>query len=98
MQTKFKIGELTVDSGLLTVGDPCYQTDGRNTFEHWLKFCDELDNNPNFVNLGLHHVAHPSGTGGKAIVVRTALAEGTYSVYIEVDEENRPARLIIDLI
>lgn len=76
-----QIGEVTVDSGLLMIGDPCYSIPGPS----WDVFCDAVgagdpDSGP----------CEPLGPG-LGIVATTTYGDGTYPVYGLYD---MPGRLV----
>jgi hypothetical protein len=90
---KEQIGFITVDAGLVQVGDPCYTSDGMNHAEDWSKFCDKLFKDQKD---GVYLVKHEAGANGKAIIVSTAYGDGLYPVYIKRNKEGSILQLIVD--
>lgn len=90
---KEKVGFITVDAGLVQIGDPCYTSDGRNHCEDWTKFCDKLFKSQKD---GVLSVNHDAGAPGKAIVIQTAYGDGVYPVYVKRDENGSILQLIVD--
>jgi len=88
--TKEYIGRLTVDSGLVYVGDPCYLSDGRNPFELWDKFVQKMGSDEWIA------MPHDDGVEGKGITVGGFGGDGTYPVYVERGAGGLVSRIIID--
>lgn len=90
MAKKEIIGYVDVDAGLINIGDPCYLSDGNNSFEDWSKFCDFLgENRSQFDESGFKAIPHQLGHVGKSIVVQTAYGDGTYPVSVTRNKEGR---------
>lgn len=75
-----KIGEVSVDAGLLWVGDPCYIWEEDASAKQaigtsWSAFCDALGNE------------YPTRKSfdGLGVAVSTGYGDGTYPVYAETD-------------
>lgn len=88
-----EIGFITVDAGIVYVGDPCYQSE-KSDFKDWDKFGDKLMNDRN--SDGVVILNHDKGPG-KGIVVNTAFGDGIYPVYMKYDKDGDPTELIIKL-
>ena len=88
MAKKIKIGEISIDSGLVWIGDPCYilhknqdeqpQDIGRT----WEEFCQKLK--------GMNHAKqfeHFKGFSGLGVVASTGLGDGVYDVMAEIVDD-----------
>ena len=82
MSKKEEIGFVTVDSGQLMVGDPCY-------YDVDYEFADHDENGTTILN-------HEKGPG-KGVVVGTAFGDGIYPVYMKRDKYGVPLQLVVDL-
>jgi hypothetical protein len=101
--TKYTIDELTlvgsiaVDSGQAMVGDPCY-LDGWNTNEG-----DEWNLEGKIGDYSYHGASATTlatNAGelgiGKAIVFNTGYGDGYYPVYIQLNDDGRVSKVVID--
>lgn len=93
MKKREQVGYITVDAGLVQVGDPCYTSENQNHCNDWTKFCDKLFKNQ---KEGVLKVNHEAGAPGKAIVVNTAYGDGVYPVYVKRDDNGNILQLIVD--
>lgn len=83
---KEQIGYITVDSGTIQVGDPCYNVNYDEIVEDLVK----NGNKP-------LKVQHKKGVEGKSIIVGTAFGDGIFPVYIKYDKNGLPYQLIVEL-
>ena len=89
------IGEISVDAGLVYIGDPCYQSEDRCDFSDWSKFCNTLDNE-NFRKEGFLVLEHQPGNPHKGIISTTYYGDGLYPVIAEKDKNGRIRSITID--
>jgi hypothetical protein len=91
-------GSFAVDSGQAMVGDPCYlnewkQWEDGTPFDHqnhvdeygYLGACNKTLTD-NFGQLG----------GASAVVFSTGYGDGLYPVYVQINEDGRVAKVVID--
>lgn len=97
--TKEQIGVVSVDSGLIMVGDPCYhlgKTKQPEAFcNSWEAFIYERltkDGKP----LMEVQLDHDSGNEGLAVVCGSFGGDGCYPVYAEKDKFGVTQRLIVE--
>lgn len=77
---KFEVvGQITVATGIVQVGDPCYQYDGG---KEWEDFCDELDGQ-DIVNIPHSREGGNYNNFGKAVVVTSGFGDGVYDVMVK---------------
>lgn len=91
---KEEIGFITVDAGIIYVGDPCYQSEDSD-FKNWGNFCDKLSSSRD-QGEDVTILNHENGPG-KGIVIGTAFGDGIYPVYLKKDKHGVVSQLIIDL-
>jgi hypothetical protein len=90
-------GYFTVDSGQAMVGDPCYLDDwDTNKNDEW-----NLDGKEGQYSYhGASAVTIPNSYGelghAKAVVFNTGYGDGMYPVYVELDDELRVSKVLID--
>lgn len=88
------LGKIDVDSGLVQVGDPCYESWANkiwDRFKLWYNFLDKLsDQEVTILN-------HGKDNPGRGIVVHTAYGDGSYSVYGKLNKSGKVVSLVIDL-
>jgi hypothetical protein len=78
------VGYITVDAGLVQIGDPCYLSkDNGNPYENWSEFCAGLLKNE---QNGVLNIDHANGSEGMAIAVNTAYGDGIFPVYVRRDK------------
>jgi Protein of unknown function (DUF4241) len=77
-----KVGKVSVDAGLIWIGDPCYTVakDSSHVFKNWETFCDEL------------YKRGPEEDGitdfdGIGIAVQSGYGDGQYNVYVKRDKK-----------
>lgn len=91
------VGHIGIDSGQAMVGDPCYLDEWKtNEGEEW-----DLEG-----KIGQYSYQGASATtiknnmgelgGGRAVVFSTGYGDGSYPVYVSLDENNRVAKVVID--
>lgn len=92
-----RIGMISVDAGLVMIGDPCYHhfpTDAPCSMgRSWGEFVDILFNN-GMEHEGVTKLWHNKAGEGLGIVV--GVSDGCYSVYAERSESGRIKRVSID--
>lgn len=79
-KTYEKIGTISVDSGLVLIGDPCYFLHNQKPAsmgKNWKEFCTEIENNQH------HEFWHDIGRPGAAITASTGYGDGEYDVMAE---------------
>lgn len=87
MKSKYeKVGYITVDAGIVQLGDPCYTSDDRNHADDWGGFCDKLIPGMKEGN-GTYQVKHDNGNPGKAVVVNSGFGDGAYPVEVKRDKD-----------
>ena len=91
-------GSFSVDSGQAMVGDPCYL----DTFEHWpvgTPF-DHEEKAGEYGYLGACGVTLKDSYGqlgsGNAVVFSTGYGDGLYPVYVQLNDEGRVSKVVID--
>lgn len=96
------IGRFAVDSGQAIVGDPCY-------LDEWEPWNSEVDNFEEHTTkageygyLGACGVTLDKGYGelgtASAVAFSTGYGDGLYSVYAEINEDGRVAKILIDFV
>lgn len=88
------IGYVSVDAGILYVGDPCYQSSDSD-FADWNKFCDKMFAAQEYKQDGIFKLNDEHE--GRGIVVSTVYGDGIYPVYATRNKEGRIKRISIDL-
>lgn len=96
---KTQVGCISVDAGLVMVGDPCYhigQDKQPKSFNKtWQEFVREeltyQDEPLNEVQL-----YHDSNVVGLAVVIGNFGGDGCYPVYVETNEQGQQKRLIVE--
>lgn len=96
---KTQVGCISVDAGLVMVGDPCYhigQDKQPKSFNKtWQEFVREeltyQDEPLNEVQL-----YHDSNAVGLAVVIGNFGGDGCYPVYVETNEQGQQKRLIVE--
>lgn len=86
--TTHKIGEISVDAGLCWVGDPCYFWPKDNgelssvsqDIGDWREFCMKIAQSP-------YAIKRHTSFDGLGVVVSSALGDGNYPVYAEIDDK-----------
>ena len=81
-----KIGEISVDSGLIWIGDPCYVIHNdkynKELGNNWIDFCnnffDKKKKSSSYVNFE-----------GLGIAIQTPLGDGQYSVYAQYNQQKQ---------
>lgn len=90
-------GAFAVDSGQAMVGDPCYL----DQFEHWengTPFAHE-ENAGKYSYLGACGVTLKDGygsLGNSAVVFSTGYGDGLYPVYVQLNDDGRVSKVVID--
>lgn len=85
-----KAGFVTVDSGLMQLGDPCYTSEG--VPQVVLDRISKREMSDNDIN----QIDHEKGNPGKAVVVYTGYGDGIYPVFIERNKEGQILSVMID--
>ena len=91
-----RIGEIAVDSGTISVGDPCYLTGFvqgavAEGSDPWEAYCGWLWRDPD------GRIREPMGRW-RGLHVVTPWGDGVYPVYAELDPETGAARrVVVDL-
>jgi hypothetical protein len=84
-----KIGVVSVDAGLIWVGDPCYIAEGLPG-KTWEGFCKLIDNRE---AIGFDHKL---GVQGLGVCVHSGYGDGRYPVFARFNKEGRVMKIKID--
>ena len=89
---KIQIGSISVDSGTIFVGDPCYTAtdDASHRIKTWEDWCDKHPWNNEHYN-----VIEPAGKGS-GLSIPTLYGDGEYPVYAELTDAGRIRSITID--
>jgi hypothetical protein len=93
-----EVGGLSVDAGIIWLGDPCYLVDAphqpdANEFRDWGAFCSKT------AGMTTHQAFdHPAGHPGKGLVVSTGYGDGHYPVSIRRAPDGRVAEVRVQFI
>lgn len=88
------IGHVSVDAGIVWIGDPCYILHPDKTPDSigntWFEFCDKLNDGTTIFN-------HDNGMGGLGVCTPTKYGDGHYPVigFFE-GQSNRPSCVVVD--
>ncbi len=87
-ETRKLVGHMGVDAGLCWIGDPCYiihPHDGmpKTLGKDWDEFCDIIEKEPRPLAKSF---AYSMGHEGLGVCVSTGYGDGTYPVYIEIED------------
>jgi hypothetical protein len=91
-------GAVTVDSGQIMLGDPCYLDEWQSKYD---KFDEYKNSKGQYSYLGAAHASlSDEGYGelgtGSAVVVSSGYGDGYYPVYVKLNEDNRISMALID--
>lgn len=86
------IGNVSVDGGLIRIGDPCYTIEKGET---WKDICDFLDAEK-FYEKEFVSENHSKDIPGKSVFVHSGYGDGFYPVFIKKDENGRVASVLIE--
>ena len=94
-----QIGVVSVDAGILMVGDPCYHLDGqirpKDFGKNWSDFCmTKLMKDGK--GLDFAQLDHDRGHAGLAVVCGGFGGDGCYPVFVEKAEDGMVNRLIVE--
>lgn len=96
--TAIIIGEISIDSGLVWIGDPAYvihHPTPSSLGNEWTDFCDILEDN----GTNTWTFDHDSGIPGLGIVSSTKEGDGFYQVVgLYENNDTRPSYIIIDFV
>ena len=102
MENLHRVGCISVDAGLVMVGDPCYvlhkdpnaekdyDKPSKSIGKSWSAFCEILQGKD------LLQIDHDSGAEGLGVVVGGFGGDGVYPVFVEKDDSGRVVRLVVD--
>jgi hypothetical protein len=82
------VGHISVDSGTVQIGDPCYDYNTEDK-RCWTLFCSQIKG-------AVTPLVHKTGRHGKAVVVSNFGGDGAYPVYIKRGTENEIAQMKVD--
>ncbi len=100
--TKHAIGVISVDAGLVMVGDPCYclhksknavkayDRPPKDFGNNWHEFCVKLQGKDSL------QFNHDLGHTGLAVVMGGFGGDGVYPVSVEKDQTGRIVKLVVD--
>ena len=101
IELKF-VGNFSVDSGQVLIGDPCYLDEWQNWNGDKEPFDNHITKAGEYGYLGACGVTLKDTYGmlgtGRAVVSSSGYGDGYYSVFAEMDDSNRVAKLIIDFV
>lgn len=95
-----RIGSVSVDAGIVLIGDPCYHLHkiGCDRPEAigkgWEDFCD-LITRAGVDKHGFVQLEHSNGNPGLGVVVRSGLGDGEYPVYATFGKDGRIASVTV---
>lgn len=84
------LGYISVDSGLIQIGDPCYDSEDQNLTRDWGKFCDQLT-----PALKKNDGVTSMGGEGRNLIFSTKHGDGCYPVFGAYNKEGRLESIII---
>jgi len=88
-----QIGVISVDAGLVMVGDPCYilhtQQTPKAVGKNWSEFCETLEGKKRL------QLDHDAGYTGLAVVEGNFGGDGLYPVFVEKDEQGITTKLTV---
>lgn len=89
------IGFVSVDSGSVWVGDPCYviPSEAADSVESWSDYCDALDKINHWTSG--KSFCQPLGQG-IGLHVQTRYGDGSYPVFAEVNSDGSISNVTID--
>lgn len=97
-------GSISVDAGIVWLGDPCYilhrndpaeqDTAPQDIGASWHDFCERIDAR-GLYRTGVAAFAHDAGYPGMGFCVSTAYGDGTYPVYVKRNRFGRIAEVKI---
>lgn len=82
------VGHISVDSGIVQIGDPCYDYNTEDK-RCWTLFCSKIKG-------AVTPLAHKTGRHGKAVVVSNFGGDGAYPVYIKRGTQSEIAEMKVD--
>jgi hypothetical protein len=99
MENLLQIGVISVDAGVVMIGDPCYHIGEKNPpkdfCKDWSEFCQrKLQKDEKC--LDAVQLNHDRGRAGLAVVVGGFGGDGCYPVFVEKSKDGLVRRLIVD--
>lgn len=98
MTTIKKIGEISVDAGVVWIGDPCYvfhqEKPPKAIGNSWSEFCDIIFNNGFEDSMQFNY---DGGHPGLGVLVSSGYGDGVYDVMAEI-ENGTVRRVWIDFV
>lgn len=100
MNKKELVGYITVDAGIIQVGDPCYgNRDEFNDHKNWLGYIEDTKMNEMDTHVVVPHEnikdIVDKETFGKSIIVGKFGGDGAYPVYIKKNKYGLVTEVII---
>jgi len=90
------IGKISVDSGLVFIGDPCYLSD-KNPFKDWNGFCDKIENMKTTAAITHGQEISLVSDNAMGIVSSTGWGDGIYDVLALIDRgQVKEIRILLD--
>jgi hypothetical protein len=83
-----QIGTVSVDSGLIWIGDPLYVLHGRKPIDigrSWQEFCNQHWPREEKTSRAVQY-NHDGGHPGLGMAVATGFGDGVYPVYAEIED------------
>jgi hypothetical protein len=91
-----EVGYVTVDAGLMYLGDPCYLAGPKeNPFENWSDFCDVALDPGVTPDPNLIPIPHTAGAPGKGIVIGGFGGDGIFPVFIKRGKSGLVKEIVI---
>lgn len=95
------VGNISVDAGLVMVGDPCYHAaeERPEAFgEDWQEFVDKNCRDKNFYENGHLQLNHDMGHEGLGVLVSSGYGDGVYPVFVKKDEDGTVTALKVEFV
>ena len=92
-------GLFTVDSGQAIVGDPCHLNEyDSNTNDEWN--LEGKIGQYSFQGISATTLANDFGVvgGGSAVAFNTGYGDGSYPVFVQLNEDGRVTKVVIDFV
>lgn len=92
-------GHITVDAGLIWVGDPCYiivdedEPRPKELGSNWGDFCNKIFNHSEGC---VTSFGHSNGNAGMGLAISTLYGDGVYPVYVQRNQNGRVRCVLID--
>lgn len=88
---RVKVGDVHVDAGMITIHDPCYAEDIDFDTLFDLIYKNRTPGKPPELKMA-SMIKHKAGHEGAGVVMNAGYGDGTYPVYITLNDEGRVAK------